>query len=133
MKVKPNDLLAYSVSIEQADKYAAYLATAVSTSDKNNITLCICTEQNTFDTDRIVEEVTNWHKYHGYGKMQCYETVQCDSGLRCLDWRDICDGEQQCMFGVDEDNYDLLEFNECEPDEYRCSNGMCIPQEYFLD
>ena len=26
-----------------------------------------------------------------------------------------------------------LEFNECEDDEYRCANGMCIPDEYWLD
>ncbi|CAF3776458.1 unnamed protein product [Rotaria socialis] len=40
---------------------------------------------------------------------------------------------QQCMSGLDENNCDKLEFNECENDEYRCMNGMCIPEEYFLD
>ena len=67
------------------------------------------------------------------GDIVCYTTVQCDFGLLCLDWRDICDGVQQCMSGVDEENCDKLEFNECEKDEYRCMNGMCIPDEYFLD
>ncbi|CAF1551514.1 unnamed protein product [Adineta ricciae] len=28
---------------------------------------------------------------------------------------------------------DLLEFNECEEDEYRCDNGMCIPEDFWLD
>ncbi|UJR12707.1 hypothetical protein I4U23_016881 [Adineta vaga] len=51
----------------------------------------------------------------------CYTTLICDSGLMCLDWRHIC--KQQCM----------EEFNECEDDEYRCANGMCIPEEYWLD
>ncbi|CAF0803089.1 unnamed protein product [Didymodactylos carnosus] len=37
------------------------------------------------------------------------------------------------MDGIDEDYCDKLEFNECEKDEYRCSNGMCIPEEYWLD
>jgi hypothetical protein len=37
------------------------------------------------------------------------------------------------MNGTDEESCDLLEFNECEDDEYRCSNGMCIPEVYFLD
>ncbi|CAF1470016.1 unnamed protein product [Adineta ricciae] len=68
-----------------------------------------------------------------YGDILCYKTLTCDSGLLCLDWRDICDGVQQCMFGYDEENCDKLEFNECENDEYRCMNGMCIPDEYFLD
>jgi low density lipoprotein-related protein 2 len=37
------------------------------------------------------------------------------------------------MDGVDEEFCDKLEFNECEEDEYRCANGMCIPGEYWLD
>jgi len=60
-------------------------------------------------------------------------TLKCNWGLLCLDWRDICDGVQQCMSGLDEENCDKLEFNECENDEYRCMNGMCIPDQYFLD
>jgi hypothetical protein len=37
------------------------------------------------------------------------------------------------MDGVDEDYCERLEFNECENDEYRCANGMCIPDEYWID
>jgi hypothetical protein len=37
------------------------------------------------------------------------------------------------MDGLDEDYCETLEFNECEDDEYRCANGMCIPEEYWLD
>jgi hypothetical protein len=37
------------------------------------------------------------------------------------------------MYGYDEENCDKLEFNECSDDEYRCMNGMCIPDQYFLD
>jgi hypothetical protein len=37
------------------------------------------------------------------------------------------------MEGLDEDHCEMLEFNECEDDEYRCANGMCIPEEYWLD
>jgi hypothetical protein len=68
-----------------------------------------------------------------HGDIICYMTLECNSGLLCLDWRDICDGVQQCMSGLDEEHCDKLEFNECENDEYRCMNGMCIPEEYFLD
>ncbi|UJR18743.1 hypothetical protein I4U23_005649 [Adineta vaga] len=118
-KVKPNDLFGYSVSIEQADKYASYLATVTNISDENNSILCMCIKQNTFGkyceyqgnlaefSDEIKRQsymkMTNWYKYHWYGKLQCYETVSCDSGLRCLNWQDICDQKQQCMFGIDEE------------------------------
>jgi hypothetical protein len=37
------------------------------------------------------------------------------------------------MNGLDEENCDLLEFNECENDEYRCVDGMCIAEEYWID
>ena len=30
-------------------------------------------------------------------------------------------------------NCDLLEMNRCGDDEYRCENGMCLPDQFFLD
>ncbi|UJR19040.1 hypothetical protein I4U23_022171 [Adineta vaga] len=90
------------------------------------------TFQETIDWEMKMRIKTPW-EMQTYGDIVCYITLACDSGLLCLDWRDICDGLQQCMFGLDEENCDKLEFNECENDEYRCLNGMCIPEEYFLD
>jgi hypothetical protein len=68
-----------------------------------------------------------------YGDVVCYETLECDSGVLCLDWREICDGTQHCLSGQDEENCDLLEMNICDDGEYRCDNGMCIPDQFFLD
>jgi hypothetical protein len=68
-----------------------------------------------------------------WGAIWCYTTLNCSYGMLCLDWRDICDHYQNCMDGIDEENCDKLEFNECEDNEYRCTNGMCIPEEYWLD
>ena len=68
-----------------------------------------------------------------YGSILCYETLQCDYGMLCRDWRDICNGQQNCIDGLDEENCDLLEFNECESNEYRCVDGMCIAEEYWID
>ena len=68
-----------------------------------------------------------------YRDVICYQTLDCDSGLLCLDWREICDGIEQCRSGKDEANCDLLEMNRCDDDEYRCMNGMCIPEPFFLD
>ena len=66
----------------------------------------------------------------------CYEHIKCDRGPEptCLDWREICDGKRDCFNnGVDEENCDTLEANECRPDEYRCHNGLCVPGENFGD
>ena len=76
---------------------------------------------------------SNSWKVQDHGDVVCYERVGCDPGALCLDWREICDGVQQCMSGVDEENCDLLEMNRCEQDEYQCMNGMCIPDQFFLD
>ena len=67
-----------------------------------------------------------------YSDIVCYTTLICDSSLLCLDWRDICDGIQHCMFGYDEENCDKLEFNECDDrlcprSQWLCGDGQCIP------
>jgi hypothetical protein len=55
----------------------------------------------------------------------------------CLDWREICDGKVDCIgesFGLDEQQCDELEMNECGKNEYRCHNGaQCIPLEFVRD
>lgn len=137
----------FQSSIEKAEEYALYLSGYA-----NSSALCECLSRY-FGKNceyQIISET--WHvtlpesqKWQNeqkeknrlqmqiHRKTLCYTTLKCDYGLLCLDWRDICDGRQQCMNGVDEEACDLLEFNECEDDEYRCSNGMCIPDVYFLD
>jgi len=134
-------------SVEKAEEYALYLSDHV-----NSSILCECRERSfgknceyqlpSVSWEPTFEESRRWQneqkeKYrfymHAFQKTLCYTTLICDYGLLCLDWRDICDGRQQCMNGTDEEACDLLEFNECEVDEYRCSNGMCIPDVYFLD
>lgn len=87
----------------------------------------------TFQETIATKFIRTTSKLNYDGDLVCYKTLECDFGLLCLDWRDICDGRQQCMFGLDEENCDKIEFNECSKDEYRCMNGMCIPSEYFLD
>ncbi|CAF4240670.1 unnamed protein product, partial [Adineta steineri] len=66
-------------------------------------------------------------------RRMCYTSIDCEYGLFCLDWRDICDGAQNCINGVDEENCDKVEMNECLENEFRCQNGLCIPEEYWLD
>ncbi|UJR20048.1 hypothetical protein I4U23_023182 [Adineta vaga] len=134
-------------SIEKAEEYALYL----SGHGKSQV-ICECRKAGfgknceyqllveghfpTFENSRKWQDDQR-RKFrfsiHAFQKTLCYESLQCNSGLLCLDWRDICNGRQECFNGIDEDLCDFLEFNECEIDEYRCSNGMCIPNEYFLD
>jgi hypothetical protein len=52
----------------------------------------------------------------------------------CLDWRQICDGFDDCINGEDEQWCDQLEMSECEENEYRCHyGGQCIPLTFDRD
>ena len=133
-------------SIEKVEQYSRYMRN----SNESDGYVCECRDSQTFGKNceyrlpigkTFAETLNaqnllrkeNQQKVQLYGDVIRYMTLECDSGLLGLDWRDICDGFQQCMSGLDEDNCDKLEYNECENDEYRCMNGMCIPEEYFLD
>ncbi|CAF2921702.1 unnamed protein product [Rotaria sp. Silwood2] len=62
----------------------------------------------------------------------CYKRdPSCLGG--CLDWRQICNGITDCNDGFDERLCELLEFNECNDDEYRCRSGHCIPLVFAFD
>ncbi|UJR17118.1 hypothetical protein I4U23_004014 [Adineta vaga] len=66
-------------------------------------------------------------------KVPCYVHLSCKTYLSCLDWREICDGNSDCMDGEDEQNCWQLEVNQCTYEEYRCHNGQCIPMEFVRD
>ncbi len=66
----------------------------------------------------------------------CYLHLNCKRNniLWCLDWREVCDGKVDCWSDpVDERHCEILEQNECAPNEYRCFNGQCIPEIFLLD
>ena len=139
-------LYGWKSTIERVEQYSRYLR---NTSQSNGF-LCQCVRQYSFGKSceyqlpvyptfqHTLDEQLQMRKYNPeqvqiHGDVVCYLTLKCDSGLLCLDWREICDGIQHCTSGFDEENCDLLEMNLCDDDEYRCMNGMCIPEEYFLD
>jgi hypothetical protein len=134
-------------TLEQLEQYALCLKHSNGTDGS----ICQCSHRGSFGKNceyqlpvgQTFEETLEWQlmmrnenqeKVQIYGDVVCYETLECDSGVLWLDWREICDGIQHCLEGRDEENCDLLEMNQCdEEEEYRCSNGMCIPEEFFLD
>jgi hypothetical protein len=66
--------------------------------------------------------------------LSCYVHLKCDRGgsSLCLDWREICNGRIDCIDeGLDEAFCFDMELNECEENEYRCHNGLCIPEELW--
>ena len=137
----------WTTTLERVEEYALYLKDR-RLADGH---LCRCLYLGAFGKNceyqlpvgQTFEETLKWQliareknpmKVQAYANIVCYQTLTCDSGLLCLDWREICDGIQQCLEGKDEENCDLLEMNQCDPEEeYRCSNGMCIPDEFFVD
>jgi hypothetical protein len=146
-EISPWDILSWSSSVEKADDYARVFYNRSKNFEQEPF-LCQCFEgflgknceyQLLFDISfsKALQAVFRAHQdamaRQMYGSILCYETLQCDYGLLCLDWRNICDRQQNCMDGIDEENCDLLEFNECENDEFRCDDGMCIAEEYWLD
>ncbi|CAF4374104.1 unnamed protein product [Rotaria socialis] len=148
-EISPSQILTWSSSVEKTDDYARIFYNRSENFNKDAY-LCNCTQPGSFgkncEYELIFDEllfseaiqsaheaknITQGHQL--WGDILCYETLKCDYGMLCLDWRNICDGQQNCMEGIDEENCDKLEFNECGEDEYRCVNGMCIPEEYWLD
>jgi hypothetical protein len=62
----------------------------------------------------------------------CYKHLKCSSS--CLDWSEICDEKIDCIDGgLDEEHCWKLEINECNDNEYQCSNGQCIPKKFHRD
>ncbi|CAF1139291.1 unnamed protein product [Adineta steineri] len=150
--IEPNEVLKWSSSTEMADLYASIYYNQSVIKENDNQFLCQCTKPGTFGkyceyqlthyatkfSDAIKaqfhqKEIGDPWDTQRYGAILCYKTLPCESSPLCLDWREICDGIQRCSNGTDEENCDKLEFNECEDDEFRCTNGMCISEDFWLD
>ena len=150
--IDPNIIFKWISNIEILDFYASIFYNRSSIDDNNEQFICNCTQSGTFGkyceyqlthetklfSETIEAQFTQkktgdpWNTQR-YGKILCYETLPCPLSPLCLDWREICDGVQRCTNGIDEENCDKLEFNECEENEFRCTNGMCIAEEFWLD
>jgi hypothetical protein len=150
--ILPNEVLKWSSSVEMVDIYASFYYNRSLIKASDNQFICQCTKlgvfgkyceyQLTHNTTQFSEAIKaqfyekemsdSWNTQR-YGAILCYQTLFCESIPLCLDWREICDGLQRCDNGIDEENCDKLEFNECEDNEFRCRNGMCIAEEFWFD
>ncbi|CAF4552339.1 unnamed protein product, partial [Rotaria magnacalcarata] len=150
--ITTQELLLWNSGVGAIDRYLAYLADhPYGTNEETEQFICNCTNTRTFGVlceyqfSQSSFEATILSQYNQklkyplgsqlFGITTCYETsFPCDYGKACLDWRNICDGTQNCVDGTDEDYCEHLLLNECNSErEYRCRNGMCIDEEYFLD
>jgi hypothetical protein len=121
--MSPSDVLQWSSSLEQADRYSQYLSNK--SFDMNNAYICNCTNPSSFGkfceykfygdstsvTDAIRKQFQPYEpflvssgKIHVGSQLHdnrpCYITLECDSGLMCLDWRHICDGKVLIIFVI---------------------------------
>lgn len=146
-------LLSWSASIDLVERYLLYTRQPI-VSRLSNESFHNCTKpwfgfhcQYSFvvDDDQsfsvIVGKMFNQKKKYeddnvNIPGLTCYKHLQCDRGGShlCLDWREICNGRIDCANGgVDESQCLELEINECNEDEYRCHNGLCIPKDFWQD
>ena len=148
LNVTAHEILMWSGSVDVAEQYQYYIDQENNPHASNRI-FFNCTPpwfgprcQFSFALD----ETTPWSSKTEAGyKIQgnhisalsitgftCYTLLKCNRGSAfiCLDWREICDGRNDCLSdGADEAQCFDLEVNECEDDEYRCHNGLCIPKD----
>ena len=86
--------------------------------------------------EKLPADPNDYHYPPWFNNLTCYTLVTCNRGLEslCLDWREICDGQIDCLNdGIDEIGCFRLHVNKCEKDEFQCDNGMCVPLMFLND
>ncbi|CAF1574480.1 unnamed protein product, partial [Adineta steineri] len=142
-------LLSWSISIDVAQRYQFYLIEPNAAFNEN---LYNCSEpwfgprcQYSFpfggrrSFNQIVEEAFRQRTAFSESsevtvQMPCYVLLECHRNGQswCLDWREVCNGIVDCFDeGLDEEYCFDMEINECEKNEYRCHNGLCILSELW--
>ena len=140
-------LLAWSSTIDYAEEYQIFLNSNPTVSPDTEPVFHNCTsswfgpycrftfgyrkDQSFHDIVRFIFDSRT--RVSKEAHISCYVHLHCQTQLTCLDWREICDGKNDCVDGLDEHQCWELEANECAANEYRCHNGQCIPVEFFRD
>ncbi|CAF0752094.1 unnamed protein product [Adineta steineri] len=142
LNITSHEILLWSSSIDLAEQYEYYLDQPIQ-SNLSNEKFFNCTRpwfgsrcqySFKFNEDKLVQNPFEIVFTDDIFDGTCYILLECDLGgsSMCLDWRDICDGRIDCLNGgVDENQCFNLEINECNENEYRCHNGLCIPKTFL--
>ncbi|UJR17513.1 hypothetical protein I4U23_004408 [Adineta vaga] len=146
--ITSEELYLWSISIDTIEQYQYYLETNDSSLRKQfvyNCTLPRFGPMCQYELYYYHENYTTLYELiHGYYQsypndlngLSCYTHLKCHRGYQpaCLDWTEICDGKIDCLDGnYDEEHCWQLELNECELNEYQCTIGQCIPNEFVQD
>ncbi len=141
--ISTQQLYLWSAPIDLIERYQLYLSTSNDLSMASDI-FYNCTwprfgpkceyqfdyqHPNNLSLSDIINDFYRFNK-HNPTTFTCYTHLQCNRGPSpsCLDWTEICDGKVDCLDGgFDEQHCWQIEINECKDNEYRCTNGQCIP------
>ena len=139
-----DELLQWGIPIDIADIYVTFLSDPLYNDSIQYI--CNCSTSNTFGRYceysfekgiNTIEDLINstiQEKTQYYPKdrlLTCYDLE--NNTERCLDYRDICDGEFDTINGEDELYCDQIEINLCDDNQFRCRNGLCIDRQFLFD
>ncbi|CAF4195689.1 unnamed protein product, partial [Adineta steineri] len=136
-----DDLLKWRIPFETIERYADYLA-----NNSTNSFICNCTHDrigvrcqyllpaNLSTIAEISKEQLREPAVREVALHTCLvDMIKCNTGLLCLEWRQVCDGIVQCDNGADEIECHVFELQNCASDEFQCRNSMCIPNEFLFD
>ena len=151
LNITAEDLLQWSTSADLAEDYQYYLNHNDTRLTSQEVFHCtppwfgprcqysfvLKNRRNSFDLiERLIQMKMKTKLSYNDSYVTCYIPLNCtyDGQPICLQWNQICDGRVDCIDGgEDELSCFALEMNECENDEYRCHNGLCIPQKFVGD
>ncbi|CAF4093851.1 unnamed protein product [Adineta steineri] len=136
-----DDLLKWRIPFETIERYAEYLD-----NNSTNSFICNCTHDligtvcqyllpaNLPTIAELWKDQLRDPAARETGFHTCLvDMITCNTGVLCLEWRQVCDGIIQCENGSDEIGCHEFELRNCSSDEFQCRNSMCIPNEFLFD
>ncbi|CAF4454274.1 unnamed protein product, partial [Rotaria sp. Silwood2] len=142
--VNVSDLFLWQIPVDIVDIYSAFLKGTIL--DNQVQYICNCSSSTTFGRyceysfEEGIGTIEDLFNSSSNGKktlypvkrlLPCYDLI--NNKERCIDYRDICDGEWDTKSGEDELHCELIEINTCADHEFRCRTGLCIDREFLFD